>query len=101
MTRAVEADLDAVVDQPLGMHALADAGLVQEVGHALLDDACPDAAQHIIAAALLQDDVVDALAVEKLAQEQARRARADDPDLGAHGVRSLGGLSSVVDQKFA
>ena len=85
VAHAVDADLDAVVHQAFAVHARADAGLVEQIHRALLDDAGADAAEHIVAGLPLQDDVVDAGAVQQLPEQQAGRAGADDGDLGAHG----------------
>ncbi|MCY1556863.1 hypothetical protein D9M68_936600 [compost metagenome] len=82
--------LDAVVHRAFGLHALAHAGLGQQVHRDLLQDAGADAAQHIVAALALDDDVVDAGLVQQLAEQQAGRAGADDGDLGSH-VLSPGG----------
>ena len=46
---AVDADLDAFVDDPVGMHAGADAGLVEQIHRDLLDHAGADAAEHVVA----------------------------------------------------
>ena len=54
--RAVEAEMHAVVEQALALHALADAGLDQQVARPLLDQAGADAALDVVAAAVLQDD---------------------------------------------
>ena len=69
------ADLDAVVHQALAVHARADAGLVEQVHGALLDHAGADAAEHVLAGLPLEDDVVDAVRVQQLAEQQSRRAR--------------------------
>src|SRR3546814_18013188 len=83
---AGKGELDAVMGEALGMHAGADAGLVEQVGSALLDHAGADAAEHIVAGLALKDDVVDAVAGQQLAEQQAGRAGAADGDLGAHSV---------------
>ncbi len=41
-------------------------------------------AQHVVAAAPLEDDVVDAGTRQKLAEQKAGRAGADDGDLCSH-----------------
>ena len=52
---------------------VADAGFVEQVDRGLLEHAGADAAQHVLAAAPLEDDVVDAGLVQQLAEQQARR----------------------------
>ena len=81
---ALEAQLEALVDEPLAVQALADAGLGQDVDRALLEDAGTDALLDVGAAAGLEHDGLNALAREQVAEEQAGRPGADDADLGAH-----------------
>jgi len=83
---AIEAHVEAVVRQALGVHALADASLVEQVDADLLQHTGADAREHVVAAALLEDDVVDARLVQQGAQDQARGSGADDRDLGTHGL---------------
>ena len=63
--RAVERELDAVVAQAFGCSARADAGRFEQVHGDLLQHAGADAAQHVVAAAPLEDDVVDAGLVQQ------------------------------------
>ncbi len=85
---AVDQQLEAVVDQSLASHARADAHLLKQVGGDLLEDSGADAAPHVFGGLALDDDVVDAGLVEQLSEQQARRPRADDGDLGTHEVVS-------------
>ena len=78
--------LDAVVHRAFGFHTLAHAGLGQQVDRDLFQDAGADAAQHVVAALTLDDDVVDAGFVQQLTEQQARWAGADDGDLGTHDL---------------
>ena len=75
---AAEGELDAVMDQAFGMRALAGADLVEQRHRAFLEQAGADAAEHIFAGLALQNDVVDAVAVQQLPEQQSRRTRADD-----------------------
>ena len=84
MTHAIDANLHAVMHQAFAVHARADAGLVQEIDGHLLDHAGADAAEHVLRRLPFQDDVVDAVLVQELAEQQARRTGADDGDLSAH-----------------
>ncbi len=86
MPLVAKAQLDAMVDQALLVHPGADACLVEQVLRDLLDDAGAYAAEHVVLAALLDDDGVDAGLVQQLAEQQARRAGADDRDLRTHGL---------------
>ena len=90
MARPLDADLDAVVHQAFALHTRADARLLEQIDRALLDHAGADAAQHVARRVPLEDDVVDAVLMQQLAQQQSGRARADDRDLRAHVIALLG-----------
>ena len=85
MPSAAERELDAVVQQPFAVHPAAYAGFVEKVRRRLLEHACADSAQHILTAAALENDVVDAGLVQQLTKQKARRPCADDRHLGAVG----------------
>ena len=82
---ALEQHVEAAVHQAFLVHARADAGLVHEVDADLLQDAGADARQHVVAGLAFENDGVDAGLVQQLAEQQARRAGADDGNLGTHG----------------
>ena len=84
MERAAESEREAVMDETFVIQAFADAGLVQEVDHALFEHASTDARQHIVGAAPFEDDVVDAGARQELPKQQSRGPGADDGDLRPH-----------------
>ena len=84
MALAVDANLHAVVDKAVTVHARADARFVEEVHCHLFDHAGADAAEHVFAGVSLDNDVVDAVALEKLAEQQSGRPGADNGDLSAH-----------------
>jgi hypothetical protein len=65
----------------------------------LFDDAGADAAEHVFAGLPLQDDVVDAVFVEELAEQQSRRAGADDGDLGSHFMPAASAMVSASAEK--
>jgi len=71
MPHPVDRQREAVMEQPLGMHASADAGLVHQVGGALLQYAGPDAGEHVSGGLALDDQRVYAGAVQQLAEQQA------------------------------
>jgi len=62
----------------------ADTRLVKQVDGDLFDDAGADAVKDVLAGLPLDDDVIDAVFVQKLSEQQARRAGTDDRDLGLH-----------------
>ncbi len=70
MPFAVEGQRHAVVDQRLLVEAAGQAVLAQEIHGALFEQARPHPRQHIVAAAVLQDDGVDAGPVEDVAEHQ-------------------------------
>ena len=82
--RAVEAEVDAVVEQALALQPLADAGIDQEVARPVLDQPGADAALDIGAAAVLQDDRLDAFEMQEMRQHQPGRPGTDDPHLRSH-----------------
>src|SRR5437764_8749615 len=84
MALAFEAQLDAVMDQALAVHALGHAHLAQQVHRALLQHAGPNAGFDVRARTVLEDHRLDALQTEQLGQHQTGRTRADDGYLGAH-----------------
>ncbi len=71
---AVEGQLETIMNQALGVHALTDACLAQQIDHALLKHACADARKDVVGFFALDDHVVDAGALQQLAQQQPGRA---------------------------
>ena len=91
MAAAGEADLEPVVDQAFAPQPGADPGLVQQVDRALLEHPGADPLLDVAPAVALQHDRVDAVPMQQLRQQQARRPGADDADLGLdHRPRSRG-----------
>ena len=86
---AVDGELHAFMHLAFLVQPLGDAGLAQQIDRALFEHAGADAAKYVVGALTLDDDVVDTRAGEQLAQQQPGGARADDDDLGAHGVCPL------------
>ena len=84
MADAVDTNLHAFMHQTVVVHARADTRFVKQVDGDLLDDAGADAAKDIFAGLPLDDDVIDAVFMEKLTKQQARWAGTDDRDLGSH-----------------
>ena len=85
VAHAIDTELRPVVDQALAMHALAGTGFVDQVDPHLFDHARTNAAQDIVRRLPFEDDIVDAVPMQQLAKQQARRTGADDHNLGAHG----------------
>jgi hypothetical protein len=89
MARAVEREVKAVVAHSLTPEPIADADLVHQVDGPLLQHARADALDHVVLAAVLEDDGVDAAQVQQVSEHEPRRAGADDGNLSrfVHGVR--------------
>src|SRR3954470_971165 len=85
MALALEPQLDAVMDEPLPLHAFADARRDEEVARPLLDDAGPDAFLHVPPGARLKNDGLDPVDMQKMRKHQSGRTGSDDSDLGTHG----------------
>src|SRR5262245_42913940 len=83
MAHPFDADLRSVVNQSIAVQAVADAGLLQELHRSLLDQTGANPFQHVVRRMPFENDIVDAMAVQKLPEQQARRAGADDRDLRA------------------
>ena len=82
---ALEAQLDAVMDEPLALHALADARS-RSGGRAPIARCTPARMRSstYCARARLEDHELDALEMQKMREHQSGRPGSDDPDLGAH-----------------
>ena len=71
---AVDADIDAAVQNAFALHPIADAHVDEQIGGPVLDQSGADAVLDVIAAAVLDDDAVDAGKVQQPRQHQARPA---------------------------
>lgn len=80
----VEPQLDAVVPQPLTVHALTGTRGPQHVHGPLLQDPGPLPMLHICPVPALQHDGVDPRVVQQPRQQQPGRSGPDDPDGGTH-----------------
>ena len=81
---AIAGDVEALVNFPLAVHALAHARFAHQRGKAMLQHACTDAAEYVVAGVLFQHHVGNAFAVEQLGQQQAGGAAANDGHLCLH-----------------
>ena len=79
----VQYHLHAFVQQAVRVHADADACFVEQVHRDLFDDAGANAAEDILASLPLQNDVIDAVPMQELTEQESRRAGADNGDLSA------------------
>jgi hypothetical protein len=88
---SVKLDLQTLMHQTFAMEACADAGTVEEIDGTSLDQTGTNSAQYMFTGPALEDHIVDTVIVQQLAQQQPRRAGADDCDLRTHHGR----ISSV------
>ena len=82
MALAAERHVNPFVPQPFAREAVAEADLVHQIDGALLEHARADALDHMLLAAIFEDERMDAPQVEKVAEHQPCRTAADDADLG-------------------
>ena len=98
---AVEAQLEAAVDERLAVQTVAEAGVGEQLDRALLQDARADPVLDVLAAAVLEHDRRDPLEVEEVREQQAGRPGPHDSDLCPHlsGVLSYpGGGRSIANR---
>ena len=73
-----DGDGKTLVHLPFFIHTFSGTRLAHEVDETLLENTGADPPQHIVAGDPLDDDVVDAVFRQQLAEQQARRSCADD-----------------------
>ena len=76
--------VEAVMWQALGMHARAQAEPIQRFRRDLFQHAGPDARAHVSRGLSLEDDDVNALLAQQVAEHESGRAGTDDCYLGLH-----------------
>jgi hypothetical protein len=81
MPASVEAQFDSVMHQAFAPHTVADARFVEQIHRTLLQNPRADSRFHVLARLSLDYDGVDALEVEQMGEDQARRSGPDDADL--------------------
>ena len=84
MHPALERQVDPVVDEPVAHHPVTNPGLAQQVHGALLQDARLDRLLDRLAGLHVDHHRLHAPQVQHVRQQQPRRPRADDSDLGTH-----------------
>jgi hypothetical protein len=85
MAAAVEAQLDAVMNQAFAAHAIADPSFVEQIHRALFENARADRSSTCLRLCVSMTIGVDALDVEQMGKKEAGGSRPDDADLGANG----------------
>jgi hypothetical protein len=66
----------------VALQICADTHCVQQIDGSLLEDPRSHTIDHILAAAVLNDDGIDAVQVQQMAEQQSGRASANDAYLG-------------------
>ena len=84
-------DAGAGVHVALGVHAIAETDLAQQLDRSPLEDAGPDPPEHVLPTRSFDDDRVDAGPIEDVGEQCAGRAGTDDGDL--RGDRHGAGLA--------
>src|ERR1700753_1879203 len=75
------------MNEAVAVHAPADAGFIQKSHRALFDNARANPAEHIVGRLPLQNDIVDAMTMQKLPEQKTCRPSADDGDLRSPPVK--------------
>lgn len=70
------------MSQSVPLQVVSDAHRVQQIDGALLEDTRAHTIDHVLAAAVLDDDRIDAVHVQEMPEHQSRWACPDDPNLG-------------------
>jgi hypothetical protein len=97
MPRTVKAELDALMNEALPMHAGTDTGLIEQLGSTPFDDPGADASEYILGAALLEHDVIYAVLAQELPEQQAGRSGANDRHLRTHQRAAGGNAAGTPD----
>jgi len=66
VTLSVEAQLDALMYEALAVEPIGEAELGEQVNRSLLEDAGADSLLDVLAAAVLEDDAIDALTLQEV-----------------------------------
>jgi hypothetical protein len=81
---AVDADVDSPMQHALPLQAFTYSYISEQVGGPMLDQSRADSVFDIIAAAIFDDDRVNALQMQEPCQHKTGRPCSDDSNLGAH-----------------
>ena len=78
-------DLRAIMGEAFSTEPASATSFLKQIDQAAFEDPSADAAEHIVFGFALNDDRTDVVPLEELAEQQARRAAADDRNLGVVG----------------
>jgi hypothetical protein len=93
----VEAQMDASMDQTFARHSLSHPGGCEHVAGPLFEHAGPDPRFHVGPASCLEDDRVDPMSLEQMAQKQPSRANSDNRYLRSFKSRHQDEFRPSVD----
>src|SRR4029077_17946575 len=88
MGAPAEAQINAVMHEPFALHSLAHAHFSEQVGGVLFEEAGADALLTILAAVQFEHNGSNSPLMQQMAEHKARRAGADDANLGAHPIHT-------------
>src|SRR6185503_4586551 len=91
MPLPLEGDIETVVSQSVALEVSADTHGMQQIDGSLLEDPRSHTIDHILAAAVLNDDGIDTVEMQQMPEHQARRTCADDADLCGETHLLIGG----------
>ena len=91
MASMTEAQFDAVMDQTLAAHPLAESSLIEQIDGALFEDPGPHALLAMPPASGLKDNRVNPFQMKEVGEQKPGWSRTDDTDLSAHVESTLDG----------
>ncbi len=93
-------EVDRLFDVSFGVHACAEPDLAQRLDGAPLEHAGSDSIKHVLPAAQLEHDVLDARPSQHVGEQRTRRPCPDDDHGNPHGCSFLD-LVNGMDQLYA
>jgi hypothetical protein len=84
------------VDQPLAQHPFAHLCLQEQIDGSLFQNAGTNAADNVLAAAALEHDIIDAVQLQQLREQQTGRSGADDCDLGSDAAKPSSAAAGLL-----
>jgi hypothetical protein len=83
MTLSVKPKFDSMVDEALAFEPVSDTYLREEIDRGLFENSRADALFDVVPAASLQNNGVNPVQVQQMAEHEPCRAGSDNPHLGA------------------
>jgi len=95
----VEADVDAFMAKPAALQPLIDTHSAEQIHGALFEHAGADAVNHVLSAAVFDDDGIDAHEMQDMPEQQPGWTGADDAYLSA-AMHAIEASSSIVPMRL-